>query len=287
MDGPAALAERAVRAAADDPIRRRALVTAFYENPTMRGSTSRYGRAELAFLDWQLRRGVLAPTSGARPGSPWWRAVNARLLCDAGEARHLFDGAAGHPSRPAVSRWISFLERPTPRSWYRAHNTSIAFAYLEYRDLALDEEPLERFFMDVTLARLLFVHSLLLDPRSVLGRACWPIGRLACDPRLPAVDTYLSLRNVLPDEYPLAGLTLPDVLDAENFWGRLIDYGVLLPRLPQIYDLAADDLSCDQLRDFVQDGRPAYAWPRERPEVWTQRRYRRLGTLVRRLTAWS
>lgn len=280
-DGAAALAERTVRAVDDDPARRRALAVAFYES---RRSTRRYRRAELSFMDWQLRRGVLAPTSGARPGSAWWRAVNARLLRDACEAHHLSLGVAGEPSRPAVVRWLAFLDRPTPRSWYRAHNTSISSAYLEYRGLAQAELPLERFFMDVTLARVLFVHSMLLRPRLALGRYCWPIGRFAGDPRSRSVDTYLALRNVLPDEYPLRNQAITEVLDAENFWGRLIDYGVLLPRLQDIYEFAADDLAHDHLRDFVWDGRPAYAWPRDRPEVWTQRRFRRLGSVVRRLT---
>jgi hypothetical protein len=79
--------------------------------------------------------------------------------------------------------------------------------------------------------------------------------------------------------------TVAEVLDSENFVGRLIDYGVVLPRIEQLYEAAATDLGHDHLRDFVSDGCPAYAWPREQPEVWTQRRFRRLGAAVRRLTA--
>ncbi|WP_198664230.1 hypothetical protein [Jiangella endophytica] len=273
-----------VRAVVDDPVRRRALAAAFYEGGPAHGSTWRYRRAELSFMDWQLRRGVLAPMTATRPGSVWWRAVNARLLRDTWEAHHLVLGADGQPSRPAVARWLVFLDHPSPRSWYRAHNASISSAYLEYRELARTELPLERFFMDVTLARLLFVHSVLLNPRLALGRYFWPIGRFAGDPRSRSVDTYLSLRNVLPDDYPLGDQLIAEVLDAENFWGRLIDYGVLLPRLQELYEFAADDLSHDHLRDFVADGCPAYAWPRDQAHVWTQRRYRRLGSVVRRLT---
>ena len=39
-----------------------------------------FRRGALSFMRWQLRRGVLAPLNGAPPGSPWWRAVNERLL---------------------------------------------------------------------------------------------------------------------------------------------------------------------------------------------------------------
>lgn len=281
----AELARRMVHAVADDPARRRALAAAFYDGAHGRGSTRHYRRAELSFMDWQLRRGVLAPVAGARPGSAWWRAVNARLLCDGWEAHHLSQGAAGEPSGPAVARWLAFLDRPTPRSWYRAHNTSIASAYLEYRELARDELPLERFFMDVTLARLLFVHGMLMNPRLALGRYLWPIGPRAADPRSRSVEAYLSLRNVLPEEYPLGDRAVTEVLDDENFWGRLIDYGVVLPRVQELYEFAAEDLSQHHLRDFVWDGRPAYAWPREDADVWTQRRFRRLGRVARRLTA--
>ncbi|GAA2234716.1 hypothetical protein GCM10010413_37780 [Promicromonospora sukumoe] len=284
-DDAATLSHRMVRAVEDDPVRRRALAAAVYDDRSSRHSTRRYRRAELSFMDWQLRRGVLAPLNEPRPGSPWWRAVNARLLRDTWEARHLVTGATGQPSGPAVVRWLAFLDHPTPQSWYRAHNTSISYAYLDYRELAHEELPLERFFMDVTLARVLFVHSMLLNPRLALGRYCWPLGRLVGDPRSRSVDSYLSLRNVLPNEYPLQEETIEEVLDAENFWGRLIDYGVLLPRVQEVYEFAADDLSHNHLRDFIRDGLPAYAWLQDRADVWTQRRSRRLGSVIRRLTA--
>ena len=59
--------------------------------------------------------------------------MNARLLSDTWEADRLLAGAPGPASRPAVVRWLEFLGEPTPQAWYRAHNTSIATAYLEHR----------------------------------------------------------------------------------------------------------------------------------------------------------
>jgi hypothetical protein len=38
-------------------------------------------------MGWQLRRGLLNALDGEMPGSPWWRAVNERLLRDTAEAR--------------------------------------------------------------------------------------------------------------------------------------------------------------------------------------------------------
>jgi hypothetical protein len=273
-----------VEAVQDDPARRLELAAAFYEDRPHRPSTRRYRHAELSFMDWQLRRGVLEPITGDQPGSPWWRAVNARLLCDTGEAHHLAAGAPGPASRPAVERWQEFLDRPAPRTWYRAHNTSIASAYLEHRDLSTDELPLERFFMDVTLARVLFVHSMIMNPRLALGRYFWPVGRLVGDPGSRTVDAYLSLRNVLPDAYPLTKLSITQILDRENFLGRLIDYGVLLPRAQALYEFAATDLAQPHLHDFIQDGSPVYAWPLSGADVWQKRKSRRLSTLLGRLT---
>ena len=71
-----------------------------------------------------------------RPGSPWWRAVNERLLRDGCEAVTLSGDRAGTASSRTVDYWLSFADHPTARSWYRAHNASVVAAYLEHRDLA-------------------------------------------------------------------------------------------------------------------------------------------------------
>ena len=243
----------------------------------------RYRRAELAFMQWQISRGVLNPVTGETPGSPWWRAVNAGLLRDACEADLLLNGSPGTPSRPAVARWRHFLENPSPAAWYRAHNASIVTGYADHRHLVSAEHPLERFFMDVTLSRVLFVHSLLLQPRLALGRWLWPAGRLA-DPRWRGVDVYLSLQNVLPREYPLAGRTIDDVLDAEDFFGRLIDYGVMMPRAQALYEYAAADLEQSHLLTFIANGRLVYAWPEDAGDAWEARRHHRLIGLMKRVT---
>lgn len=278
-------ARRMVEDVQDDPTRRLALASAFYDDRPQRASIRRYRRAELSFMHWQVGRGALAPTTGPRPGSRWWRAINARLLCDSWEAHLLSSGAPGSASGPSVTRWIEFLNAPTPRSWYRAHNTSVASAYVQYRDLSETELPVEKFFMDVTLGRVLFIHSVLLTPRAALGPFLWPAGRILADPRTRSVDIYLSLRNILPDTYPIAGQSITEILDSENFAGRLIDYGILLPRLESLYEFAAADLDVPQLCDFIQDGNLTYAWAYDDGEVWQPRRYRRLTAILTRIAA--
>lgn len=224
-EGHAAAMVAAVR---DDPARRLELAAGFYDRGIGPASIRSYRRAELAFMHWQVRRGVLAAPSADRPGSPWWGAVNEGLLRDAWQARLLLSDHPGTASRPSVVCWARFLRRPSAEAWYRAHNASIVAGYVDHRDLSRQEDPVERFFMDVALIRVLYAHSLLTAPRLALGRFA-PAGRLLADPRWRGADVFLSLRNILPNRYPLDGVTVQEILDAENYLGRLIDYGVILP----------------------------------------------------------
>src|SRR5687768_16072301 len=136
-----------------------------------------FRRAASAFMGWQLRRGLLNPESGASPGSRWWRAVNESLLTDTSEARELAFGRPGDPRTPGVSATLDFIREPTARTWYRAHNTSIASAYLAHEDLARGEVRVERFFINLVLMRVLYAHALVAAPQLALG---WltPLGRL-------------------------------------------------------------------------------------------------------------
>lgn len=275
----------AVEAVRDDPDRRLEVAARFYDDRPGRPSIRSYRRAELAFMRWQISRGVLAPMTSATPGSPWWRALNEGLLRDALEAGHLAAGTPGSPTRPAVSRWISFLDSPSPQSWYRAHNASIIAGYLDHRPLVEAELPVERFFMDVALGRVLFVHALVMHPRIAVGRWLSPVGRLIGDPRRRGADLYLSLRNVLPNRYPLTDLTIADVLAGENFAGRLIDYGVMLPHVQAIYEFAAHDLGEPGLLDFISGGDLMYAWSYGNREVWVATKSLALTAFIARMTA--
>ncbi len=197
-EGRAAALVGAVR---NDPARRLELAASFYDRRGGAAGIRSYRRAELAFMRWQVRRGVLAAPDAERPGSPWWRAVNEGLLRDAWEARLLDSNEAGTASRPSVARWLQFLRQPSPRAWYLAHNASIVAGYLAHRDLAQREQPLERFFMDVALIRVLYAHSLLTAPRLALGRLA-AAARLLADPRWRGADMFLSLHNILPRPVP-------------------------------------------------------------------------------------
>ena len=255
----------------DDPAARIALVARSYRGPFGRAPRHLpYRRAAMSFMRWQLRRGVLEPAHSDRPGSPWWRAVNERLLRDGCEAVALSGGLTGPPSSRTAGYWASFADQPTARVWYRAHNASVVAAYLDHRDLAEAENTAERFFMNVVLCRVLYAHALVAAPRLSLG---WlrPLAPLLGDPRLGMTGIFLQLSRVLPAEYPLAG-EVSHYLSRELGFGRLLDYGVIVPRLQQLFEWSADELGAPGLLDCTRDGALTYAWPYEDRGVWRPRR---------------
>ena len=280
-DDAAAEALGLVAAVRDDPVQRLRLASRFYENSA---SIRAYRRAELAFMRWQVNRGVLAPLDSGQPGSQWWRSVNEGLLRDAWEADRLIAGRPGHASRPAVSRWADFLRKPSAATWYRAHNSSVVAGYLEHRHLCAAELPVERFFMDVTLGWVLYAQALVCDPRLALGRL-HAVGRVLGDPRWRGADLFLSLRRILPYRYPLTGVSINEILEAENYLGRLIDYGVMMPRIQELYAFAAADLDEPRLLDLIKDGFPVYAWTYEERHVWATARARKARSVLHWLTS--
>jgi hypothetical protein len=273
-----------VAAVRHDPALRLELAGRFYDDRPGRASIRAYRRAELAFMRWQVSRGVLASPESAAPGSRWWRAVNESLLRDACEADRLAAGRPGQASKPAVTRWAEFLSDPSARTWYRAHNASIVAAYLEHRHLCAAEVPVERFFMDVAMARLVCVHALVIRPRLAAGRLALA-GRLIGDPRWRGADLFLSLRNVLPERYPLTVSSIDQILALENRASRLIDYGVILPKMQALYEFAASDLDEPRLLDLVRNGFPVYAWPYEDRNAWTTTRAPFARSVLSRLTS--
>ena len=285
MPGDAAEEARSLVAAVrHDPVHRLRLASSFYDDRPGLASIRAYRRAELAFMRWQVHRGVLAPPEGGRPGSRWWRSVNEGLLRDACEAGLLTAGRPGTASRPAVSRWVDFLRAPSGPAWYRAHNASIAAGYLQYRHLTLAELPVERFFMDVALSRVLYAQALVCNPRLALGRLR-AAGRLLGDPRWRGADLFLSLRRILPYRYPLTGVSIDEILEAENYLGRLIDYGVMMPRVQELYAFAAADLNEPRLLDLIREGFPVYGWTYEERHVWTTARAPKTRSVLLWLTS--
>jgi len=258
-----------VAAVRDDPSARLALATSTYHGPNGRAPRhSPFRRAAMSFMRWEVDRGVLNPLDEDRPGSPWWRAMNERLLRDGCEAVARSGGMGGEMSSSSIEGWMRFIQRPTARSWYRAHNASIVAAYLDHRDLAALEGRAERYLLNVVLLRVLYAHALVAAPRLALGHLA-PLGRVLGDPRLGMTGAFLSLGRVIPHRYPLSDDPEAYIRD-ERGLGRLLDYAVIGTRLERLYGWAAQELDQSDLSALVRDGTPAYAWSHDERSLWDQ-----------------
>jgi hypothetical protein len=276
-----ALAVASVGAVRDDPGGRLALMRSQYRVPpdVDRGYLP-FRQAASAFMRWQLRRGLLDPIDSPRPGSPWWRAINERLLYDGAEARALAFDHPGPPSSPTVAAWLEFIRRPSAASWYRAHNMSVVGAYLEHEHLAAHEGRIERFFINLVLVRVLYTHAMVAAPRLALGWLA-PAGRVLGDPRLGMTSIFLSLSRVLPDRYPL-GDDIAPYAQLEHGLGHLLDIGVISPRVEGLYAWSATELDEPGLRQLLSGQTPCYAWPAGDRQPWNPAPSR-LARLSRRL----
>ncbi len=266
---PAArLAAQRVADVRDDPQARLALLRSSYGPADGAPPLHlRYARAALAFMSWQVRRGLLNPLDHERPGSPWWRAVNERLLRDTCEARSRSLGHPGPASSSSIEPSVDFANNPSPRTWYLAHNVTIVRAYLDHRDLAERENRIERFFLNLVLVRVLYAHALVAAPSLALG---WlsPLAGWLGDPRRDATGMFLSVSRVLPDVYPLDG-ELDRYIADEHALGRMLDLGVIVPRLTELYGWSADALGIPELCSLVRGTTPVYAWDPDDHAPWS------------------
>jgi hypothetical protein len=260
-------AAAAIEAVQDDTDARYRLAASFYHLGHAAKECGRYGIAELSFLRWEIERGVLGHPTAGDGGSPWWRAVNDGLLRDKVEAGLLAAGTAGSPSSRNVAHWLEFVSAPSAASWYRAHNASIIAGYLRHEPLAERELALERFMMNVALLRVIYAHALAAAPGLALGPIA-PLGRLLGDPRRPAVRVFLDLRDQFPAEYPLDEWSLEELLAAEGPFARALDYGLIAPRLTELYEFAARCIDEPRLTKLVSDGTPCYSRPPAERAQW-------------------
>jgi len=196
----------------------------------------------------------------------WWRATNERLLRDTHEARLRLLGHPGPASSPSVDPSLDVARRPSVQSWYRAHNVTIVAAYLEHRELAEAENRTERFFLNLILVRVLFAHALVSAPHLALDWIA-PTARWLGDPRRQMTGRFLAISRVLPDHYPTSG-DLAAYIAAEHTLGRLLDLGIIVPRLAQLYRWSADELQVPDIVNLVAGTTPTYAWDRDDRVPW-------------------
>ncbi len=78
---------------------------------------------------------------------------------------------------------------------------------------------------------------------------------------------FVALSRVMPDRYPLTR-ELAWYVDNEHGFGRVLDRGLIQPRLWPLYSWSAAELSIPDLCTLVQDGVPTYAWDAADAEPW-------------------
>ena len=116
------------------------------------------------------------------------------------------------------------------------------------------------------LVRVLYAHALVAAPRLALSWLA-PTARWLGDPRLDMTGMFLSVSRVLPDQYPLNG-ELDDYIADEHAFGRLLDLGVISPRLTELYRWSAGELGIPEVIDLVREATPVYAWDPSEREPW-------------------
>ena len=267
----------------DDPEGRYQLRLSFYQKYGFgRDGGAGFGASELAFLRWEINRGVLNPLDHAtRPGSRWWREVNEDFLLDGEEAADIAEsGAPSGSVRDAVGFWLDYLRHPTRQSWYRAHNGSITAGYLARMAAASHECDAEQAFLNIVLYRVLYAQALVEGEapgliyaivRFLLGHAALlaELESLIADPCGPSVDVLVHLPDFYPRHYPLSDQDLRDILakahGLEEDAVEVMDRVLISPYLGKLYRLAAQWLRTPRLCDLVSDGRPCYPLRAARP----------------------
>lgn len=252
-----------VAAVRDSPQGRYELRRQFYEEFAGRWpNIPSDGSSELAFLRWEIARGVLNPLDHPRcPGSPWWRAVNEDLLYAATLAGLIHDSAfafADTVSAP-VAFWLRYLKEQTSVAWYRAHNAAIVTGYLHRTQEALQENLSEQVFVNIVLYRVLYAQTLVeSNTQTLLGK----LERILGSPRLSGVDFIVHLPDFYPQHYPLTSDDIDHILEKghslEEEGVVILDHCIIIPELAKLYDFAADCLDIPQLRSLLSDGKPVY-----------------------------
>lgn len=238
----------------NDPCKRRRVRESFYERFGDTDSDGlSYGDSELAFLDWEIRAGVLEPETG----SPWWRNVNLNFIYLSELAGCLAQHDIPGDQAPFPTRcWLDFIAKPTPSHWYRAHNSSILDGFHRYEDDARLENEVGQEFLNITLYRLMFAQALVEDA-TIFGE----IGAWLADPRGFSVTLLVHLADFYPPHYPLTETDRPIIegkgKGLEETAVRLMD-GLIRHFLRKLYQAAADWNQAPELLNYLNGNQPAY-----------------------------
>ncbi|WP_044207530.1 hypothetical protein [Flammeovirga sp. OC4] len=219
------------------------------------GNQYGFGNSEIDFLEWEVERGVLAEEYHAR----WWYNVNLKFIYYSVLGSYVFEKKLECKDLPQpVQRWVDYLSNPCSSTWYKAHNTSIIHGYIEYKELAKEESWIEQYFINEVLDRLLYAEVMVEGKTELFG----PLGKILANPRLPAVDILVKIKDLYPENYPLKFRDMLNVLDIGFDIGTLISYildKVIIKRhLKKIYFYISELLEIPELENFIVDNKVNY-----------------------------
>ena len=232
---------------------------AFYQKYGKSDSEHQYGFGDsaISFLKWE-QRGVLNSPTYKPPGSAWWSEVNLWLIYHSELGVRAYELGLTKSELPVPTQfWISFIENPSPVSWYRAHNSSIIDGYLKYPHLAKKETKPEEIFINMVLYRLIFAQSL------VEGDFIFPrLAKIIANPRGGAVDFIIHLDGFYPSHYPLTKEEIEDILgkahNLEEFGVQFLDDVIIEPELTSLYQKASVWNQQPELNKLIVNHKPAY-----------------------------
>ncbi|MFO7680076.1 MAG: DUF1269 domain-containing protein [Chloroflexota bacterium] len=242
----------------DNPESRYKLRLHFYNQHGQGTRTTGFGNSELNFTRWEIRRGVLNPLDDPhQPGSPWWRAVNGHFLYSSTLAYLVVEAGLQDEVMPtAVRYWLDYIRQPSAVTWYRAHNRGIVEGYVQFADIAQDENEYEQFFMNEVLFRVIYASSM------VMGKSFGKLGKYMSNPKLPAVDILVSTPHFYPANYPMTFADKMHVLhkgySLREKAAVVLDEWFVLPKLDDLYQWSAEWLEMPELTRYIIDGQPSY-----------------------------
>ncbi|WP_106794172.1 hypothetical protein [Aquimarina sp. Aq78] len=243
----------------DNPQGRYQLRYEFYQkygNPLTKGNEG-LGNSELAFINWEIKRGTLNPMNAGHPGSPWWRAVSSHFLYLATLAQLINESGQTFPDLPTpVTFWLDYINTPNECTWYRAHNSSIISGYQVADSLAYKENIYEQYFINIVLYRVLYAQSM------VEGVSFGILGKIFGNPRGSAVSILTDIEAFYPSHYPLSKKDIKYVTHrAHNLTGLIediFDKLFIIPHLDELYTEAAKWNNSPIVLKYIKNNKPLY-----------------------------
>jgi hypothetical protein len=228
-----------------------------YGNPIIKGKEG-LGNSEIAFMEWEIHRGVLNPLDAHIPGSKWWRTVNSHFMYLSELAALIHESKENFEDlSPPVHFWLAYIKSCDGITWYRAHNSSIIDGYKVAFSLALEEQLYERQFMNIVLYRLLYAQSMVEEVNFGF------LGKILANPRGNAVALITEFEDFYPKHYPLGKEGVEAVLHKSHTLSGLaedfMDEVLILPQLDKLCKEAATWNQSPVLTSYVQHNKPCYA----------------------------